>query len=278
MIQRLKNSLKPLLDIDDTELLLSRKLGIPLKEIKRLKQKEESDRCSALFGKPIQITNNFWHLHSLKEIFLDEVYKFSSESVNPIIIDCGANIGLSIIYFNQIFPLSKIIAFEADQQIYGKLETNLSSFNILNAVTHNKAIWTEDAILNFNAKGNLGGTIDLEFSEVTVAGGSFTKVHSTRLKPYLTDRVDFLKIDIEGAEFEVLNDCAENLTNVSKIFVEYHSSPSKKQNLSALIKILEQAGFRIYIKEAWNNLPYPFLFNNYKPFWDLQLNIFGYRI
>lgn len=141
-----------------------------------------------------------------------------------------------------------------------------------------RQFWKENTLLKFNAKGDLGGTISTEQSSSLNGSSVMTDITATRLKPYLERKVDFLKIDIEGAEFEVLNDCSENMKNVANIFVEYHSSPAKKQDLAALLQILEKADFRIYIKEAWNNLPHPYLHNSSKPFWDLQLNIFGYRV
>ena len=46
------------------------------------------------------------------ELFGLEIYKFNSEKTEPFIIDCGANIGLSVIYFKKLFPKAKVIAFE----------------------------------------------------------------------------------------------------------------------------------------------------------------------
>ncbi|MDQ0640901.1 hypothetical protein QF042_004466 [Pedobacter sp. W3I1] len=93
----------------------------------------------------------------------------------------------------------------------------------------------------------------------------------------MTQKIDFLKIDIEGAEYLVLKDIEDNLSNVENLFIEYHSSPDCKQTLSEILGILTKSGFRFYIKEAWDNLPIPFEHRLYKPFWDLQLNIFAFR-
>jgi hypothetical protein len=102
-------------------------------------------------------------------------------------------------------------------------------------------------------------------------------VKSIRLKDYLNEPTDMLKLDIEGAEVIVLRDIRDSLDMVSNIFIEYHSSPDKEQELDEIITILKYAGYRIYIKEAWNNMQHPFMHSTYKPYWDLQLNIFGYR-
>jgi hypothetical protein len=61
-----------------------------------------------------------------KEIFVDEIYKFNSENKEPIIFDCGANVGTSCLYFKQLFPNGKIKAFEADPMIANVLLIKLS--------------------------------------------------------------------------------------------------------------------------------------------------------
>src|SRR5690349_14366069 len=72
------------------------------------------ERSICLFGRTLRYTNRFWLLHSLEEIFIDKVYLFHSAELSPRIIDCGANIGLSVIFFKRTFPSAKIIAFEPD--------------------------------------------------------------------------------------------------------------------------------------------------------------------
>jgi FkbM family methyltransferase len=277
MSSKAKDIVKRLLNIENTDLALKHKLQIPLSESRRLRENNSDHHHSVLFGKKIVITDPFWHLHSLKEIFLDDSYKFKSVNKNPLILDCGANIGLSVIYFKQMYPGSRVIAFEPDPTIYKMLEQNLDTFGYGDVCLHNKAVWKENTILKFASTGSLGGSLDIhagrEYDPDTI-----TEVPALRLKDYMEEETDFLKIDIEGAELEVLQDCAEELSHVKNIFVEYHSAPDKKQQLACLLQLLENAGFRVYIKEAWNNLPLPFLHFNYKPFWDLQLNIFGYRL
>jgi FkbM family methyltransferase len=230
--------------------------------------------ASELLGKPVSITDSFWYLHSLKELFIDEVYRFPSSRPDPYILDCGANIGLSAIYFKRLYPKARVIAFEPDDHIFKLLQNNLQSFGFNDVQLEKKAIWTEETVLDFSGLGSLGGKLVDEGSK---DGVNIISVPTVRLKDYLSQKVDFLKMDIEGPEVKVLCDCAESLGNVENLFVEYHSDPAKPQELHTLLTVLNQAGFRVYIKEAWNNLPFPFMRKQYKPFYDLQLNIFAYR-
>jgi hypothetical protein len=67
-------------------------------------------------------------IHSVDELLVEEIYKFTTTSQQPYIIDCGANIGLSLYYFKKWYPSSKILAFEPDEQIFNILEKNISYF------------------------------------------------------------------------------------------------------------------------------------------------------
>lgn len=255
--------------LSDFKLYRLTKLGISWRELKKL-EKNKTKGFSVLFGKKIQITDSFWHLFGLREIFIDETYRFSSVNEHPYIIDCGANIGLSVIYFKRNFPKAIIDCFEPDALIFKKLQHNVNQFNAENVTFHQKAVWMDDKEISFVSDGSVGGHIG------EVKPGESNSIPAVRLKSFLDKKVDFLKLDIEGAEFEVLQDCADKLCNVENIFVEYHSCHEKEQMIGELLIILKNAGFKVYIKEAWENMKLPFI-EKKGPFYDLQLNIFGYR-
>ncbi|MCF8321918.1 MAG: FkbM family methyltransferase [Flavobacterium sp.] len=208
-----------------------------------------------------------------EELFQSEMYKFKSTSSNPYIIDCGANIGMSVIYFKQLYPSASIIAFEADDYIFSFLEKNVKSYGFENVELINKAVWNSEDTLSFLIEGGAGGRLEVENTL-----GNYKKVPCTSLKKYLIDRkVDFLKIDIEGAEYEVLKDIENELYNVDAIFIEYHSIQDKKQNLHKILKIVQDAGFNYHIKEAYTS-KHPFMERNLNFGMDLQLNIFCIKL
>lgn len=206
------------------------------------------------------------------EIFLKEVYKIKGPLNSPYIIDCGANIGLSVIYFLLNHETPEVVAFEPDVKIFNNLKHNVSNFLNLGSVSLlNSGVWLEDTRLSFYAEGSDGGRVikDSEPSNVEI------KVE--KLSKYINKKVDFLKIDIEGAELEVLREIQGNLHFVERIFVEYHSFVGKHQGLAEIICILESAGFRLYMNS-------PGLKNERALYevkscsgMDMQLNIFGIR-
>src|SRR5688572_17057445 len=90
------------------------KIFLQEKEYNRLSkfsQNEKKKEKTIFNGHEISFLSPFWFLHSVDEIFVEEVYKFKAESDHPVILDCGANIGLSLVYFKKLYPNAHIIAF-----------------------------------------------------------------------------------------------------------------------------------------------------------------------
>ncbi|MBK9097591.1 MAG: FkbM family methyltransferase [bacterium] len=207
-----------------------------------------------------------------KEIFVDEFYKFNTTSNNPVIYDCGANVGTSCAYFRYLYPNSRIVAFEPNNKIADYLEKNLNKNSFQNVEVVRKAVWIDESGIDLGMESADGSSIFLNKNK--------TKVDSVRLKNYLEKegRIDMLKVDIEGAEIAVIQDCNNSLTNVQNIFVEFHSFNDQPQKLSDLLSVLEKAGFSYFIDQPENrHTPFINRFNKSNPNIELQLNIFAYR-
>ena len=97
-----------------------------------------------------------------------------------------------------------------------------------------------------------------------------------RLRDFLDSRVDFLKLDIEGAEVEVINDCQDRLHNIEHLFVEYHSPLGQKQQLDIILTALTNSGFRYQIKDVFSAKA-PYLKVEQMAMMDLQLEIFAVK-
>jgi FkbM family methyltransferase len=207
-----------------------------------------------------------------KEIFTDENYKFQTNSLTPVIYDCGSNIGVSCLYFSKNYSKSKIKAFEADPNIAKILMTNLEKNNCSDIEVIDKAVWINNDGIEISLEGADGASI---YSKNNV-----TKVPSIRLRDLIESekKIDMLKIDIEGAEYDVLMDCKNSLSNVENIFIEYHSFTNSTQKLSEILQILEANNFRYFIKPV-NDREIPFINrkNKSNPTMDLQLNIYAYK-
>jgi len=209
----------------------------------------------------------------LKEIFLDECYKFDSPSAREgiTIYDCGANIGISCLYFRLLFPNARITAFEADPEIAKVCQENLNRNRIADIQVIPKAVWIDNNGVEFSMSGDDAGSIYGDNRRKT-------RVASVRLKDYLEkeEEINMLKIDIEGAEVDVLLDCQECISKVRNMFVEYHSWKDQRQRLDEILFLLSRNGFRYFIKPV-SDRKHPFLDRGKEPCIDLQLNIFAYR-
>jgi FkbM family methyltransferase len=185
-----------------------------------------------------------------RQVFLNEEYAYDRSIVAkyPLIIDCGANIGLASLYFARHSPSAHIIAFEPEPDIYRMLKRNLNRNRASHVETVNCALWKDNTVLAFASDGADSGHLVPESSRQT-------QVRTARLRDYLPGPVGLLKLDIEGSELEVLKDARDCLTNVHQIIIEHHSVAGKPQLLAEFFAILEEAGFRVQINNAlrWIN-------------------------
>lgn len=210
-------------------------------------------------------------LHSIKELFYDEVYKFKSSEKEVNIIDCGSHIGMSILYFKTLFPNSNILGFEPDVNNYNLLQKNLQEWNFNSITVEQAAVWTKKGKVNFSQTGSMSSGIS------DLSSGNDSQTNSIRLKDILENRIDFLKIDIEGAEYEVLVDCRDNLKFVRNIFIEYHGKFNDENKILTILDILTKNNFSFYIKEADEVYKNPFYRIKTDLPYDVQLNIFAFK-
>jgi FkbM family methyltransferase len=242
-----------------------------LQEEKRLQALPRYTPSTTIFlGKELQIVDGCTYLVGRDEIFGKGVYEFTAARPDPLILDCGANIGLSVIYFKHLYPQARITAFEPDQHIFSALQKNVAAFQLSGVELYNRAVWYSEDGLDFQIEGGFSGRVARPGDPGPV------RVPSVRLRDFLNQPVDFLKMDIEGAEAEVIPDCAGLLGNVRYLFLEYHSHHSEQQTLHRLLSIIAEAGFRYHIKEAYTS-PKPFQEHPNLAGMDLQLNVYCYR-
>jgi FkbM family methyltransferase len=175
------------------------------------------------------------------DIFVHRLLAFDSDVPAPRILDCGANIGLASVYFSRLYPHASVTAFEADPRLAATCRANL----VLAAgdgkvEVQPAAVWTTDGTLDFVCEGTDSGAIACLDEPVA---GPVTTVRAIRLRDWLNDPVDLLKLDIEGAELPVLEDCGDRLSNVRAMFVELHESKPGRRQTGALFDLLTAAGF-----------------------------------
>jgi FkbM family methyltransferase len=212
--------------------------------------------------------------YSQIEIFKDEIYAFPSSTKSQKIIDCGANIGLSTLFFALKYPTAKIISFEAEPSTFQTLKLNIDQLKNTNIELIQKAAWTSESKLLFYPDGADGGNL----LQSKLTNPNSIEIDAIDLRSYLQEPIDMLKIDIEGAEKTVIPHCKDLLPNVQNLFIEYHGSYEDHDSLVNILNILNNTGFTYRLSEVSTiKKPYYWLLSN--PISDsIQYNIFATQL
>jgi FkbM family methyltransferase len=161
---------------------------------------------------------------------------------NPIIIDLGANIGFTINDFNLLYPSSRVIGVELDANNYNICLANTSSLK--NVKVYHCGIWHENTIVRYDA--------NLKNDAFSINNGTGLNLDSLKeveaitmnelLKREKIELVDYLKVDIEGAEKEIFSaKDLEWLKKINSINIEVHHKEDSETIKNALVR----HGFRI---------------------------------
>jgi FkbM family methyltransferase len=175
------------------------------------------------------------------DIFVRESLAFTPQRPSPRILDCGANIGLATLWFKRRFAEARITAFEADPTVAAVLRRNLDVNHIKGVDVVEAALWSSAGPVAFHADGADSGAVD-DVSDG--APGPRIEVPAVRLRDWVSgERIDLLKLDVEGAELEVLRDCADVFDHVRAILVEVHDFTPAMRRLPHCLDLLQRAGF-----------------------------------
>ena len=187
-----------------------------------------------------------------REIFARQNYYFRAATDSPVIFDCGANVGMATLYFKWLYPNARIHAFEPDPATFAVLEKNVRGNSLCGVVTHNCALWDQDGSIDFYINRMVPGSA-LMSADASRIKGEPIRVPSRRLSEFVEESVDFLKMDVEGAEYRVLCDLISSgkIGFIKQMVVEYHHRiDSHRSCLAEFLRELEQAGFEYQINTS----------------------------
>jgi len=188
-------------------------------------------------------------LHILHEIWDFHVYDPPAiQSIRPrIILDVGAHIGLYSLYAATAFHPERIIAVEPEPGNFQLLVRNLQLNNLRNVVAIEAALvgHTREVSL-FQSMSNSGGhSIVRESGHSIMVRGLST--HDL-FEAVAVDRVDFMKMDCEGAEFEILLNTPEaSIERISQMVFEYNLDAYGPEGLQRIITRLMGCGLVVEV-------------------------------
>jgi FkbM family methyltransferase len=177
------------------------------------------------------------------EIFMHRTLAFDASTSDPRILDCGANVGIASMYFKRRYPDARITAFEADPDLATICAGNLTPFGVEVVAA---AVWISSGSTPFVREGSDAGAV----ASVTSLQGPTAVVPAVRLRDYLNEPVDLLKLDIEGAELPVLEDCADALETVAAMTIDLHEFDMKRRQTGRLFDLLTSAGFQFELRNV----------------------------
>jgi FkbM family methyltransferase len=196
---------------------------------------------------PIFIRRGTSDIPTFKQIFIEHAYISDYTENIEYIIDCGANIGLSVRYFRYLYPNAKIAAIEPDADNYNMLKENTQFDN--NILLFKNGIWNRSAHLEVVDVFNVGSW---GFSVVEVSEKSEKTVPALSIKDVIVQsnfpRVDLLKVDIEGSEKEVFESDTESwLPLVNNMIIETHDK-YRKGTSRAVFETMLKYDFELEVK------------------------------
>jgi len=170
---------------------------------------------------PIYLRNFTSDIGIFAQIFINKEFEIGIQNLiaPKVIVDCGANIGLATLYFKYTYPNAVIYCFEPEPSNFQLLQKNVAQCS--NIKTYEKAVWNETEMLQLN--------LDSRHDSFFITKNSNDKsigVQAISLNDFLNEskinKIDLLKIDIEGAELDLFSKNLDWIDKTNVIIVEIH--------------------------------------------------------
>lgn len=200
-------------------------------------------------GLRITVRRNQWDARIVREIFVDQPYvRHVVVPSKPVVVDIGGYIGDFTLFAAKRLDASRVIVYEPTPENFEILLQNVTNNGFRERVEAvNKAVSNSPEItLNVEQKVHA----EIHASAYWYEGMSQRKVAAATLaeivEEHHLDRIDLLKIDCEGGEYDIIPDADESiLRRVSNIVFEFHRFPGYEARLQRVLQRLTLSGFSL---------------------------------
>ena len=193
-----------------------------------------------------------------RDLFDNHVYNFQSEQPDPRILDCGSNIGMSVIYFKDLYPAAAIVALEPDPAIFPYLEENIRLNGLERIELVQAAVAGETGSADVLLRCEVRQPARWRRQRRTTEGWERFEVPVVQLDSLLAEPVDFMKMNIEGAETAALEAAGDALRNVRDVVSRYRHVPGLPRTLHRLLAVLDAHGFEYLVHDYYGERHGPF--------------------
>ena len=169
----------------------------------------------------LKMRRNTSDVEAFKQVFIWEEYHYPVKGEVRVIIDAGANIGCSVLYFAQQYPEAFIVAIEPEQENFEILTANTKDNSRIKSLA--LGIWSKKCELIIEDKRAESWNFTLREANTGEKGIPSLSIMDI-LNQFNLEQVDILKLDIEGAEREIFSNdhYREWLPRVRYLFIETH--------------------------------------------------------
>lgn len=190
----------------------------------------------------------------INEIYVHEVYNPPLFKIKPTdtVVDIGGHIGIFSLFASKRAKMGKIFCFEPNPNNFSLLQKHIEINNIKNILCYNLAVSNNVKVKEFYIAKNryfTGRHSLLPYNgpsdKILVKSTSLENI----IKMNNIDRINFLKLDCEGAEFEILFNLKNDILNrIDRISMEFHNI-DEKNNAINLKSFLQNNGFNVFISK-----------------------------
>ena len=189
-------------------------------------------------------------IDTIREIYVEEIYeKYHNVTRGQIIVDIGANVGMfTVKVAKKVGPQGLVISIEPEDANFSLLKKNVQLNSLKNVILIRKAIGSFKGVEKFLISDS-SATHSLALSKIRPK--KIIKVIEIEIdtldniiQQLGISRIDLLKIDVEGAELEVLKGAEGSLKITRNIAMELHIAEIK----SKIKSFLEQRGFKVIVE------------------------------
>lgn len=159
---------------------------------------------------------------AFSQVFVRGDYDFEYPVKDPkLIVDAGAYVGYSTVYFASRFPNAEVIAIEPESSNFGQLKFNSSPYK--NASALNMALWPEKTHVCINNPDSQKWMARVE----NIRDGSdprqtISTITADEILSMTQKKIDIFKIDIEGGEMELFAGNTDWIDKVGMFAIELH--------------------------------------------------------
>jgi FkbM family methyltransferase len=237
--------------------LLAAYSRLKLEEFLFGRQRADGIKRTRILEMQVSFFDYYWLVEMFEEIFVRQQYYFEAETSKPLIIDVGSNIGLAILFFKRLYPASLVIGFEPDPHAFEALTRNITDNRLEGVQVRNEAVHGGSDCVYLYGDPKTPGSPQMSTRSERV-GGRGRAVPATRLSNHISGTVDFLKLDVEGAEALVVEDLerAFRLQAIRRMAVEYHHHIDPDDDaFGSMLAVLERSGFGYQLEARLDHAP-----------------------